>query len=223
MADEKTTAVERLEELLNEKDAELEELRAKVEADEDRDAYRWTRHRRVPKDDDAPNLPVPRLQIRIVPLDKSWESREAVYELVYRHFLGRAGIGHGGDPDLIAIPLSVTRISGGNGEPPIYDGKIDLPFRDGTHIIADAGHLKLPMFVLCNGVVQPIEPRELSALKLSPEQARTLGVQMTEGSLCVTADHRVLTKTRGWVQVSEVEPNDILVDSRELSVVGKER
>lgn len=161
----KLTATERLAEALDAKDAELEELRSKLDEIEDRDAYQWTRHRRIRKEDDAPNLPVPRLQIRYVPLTEDWYSYMAVYELVYRHFLGRAEIGHSDDPDLLAIPLSTTRINGGGGRPPIRDGKIDLPFRDGTHIVSDADHLKLPMFVLCGDVVQPVESRELNIKK----------------------------------------------------------
>lgn len=163
---EKLTALERLTEQLDAKDAELEELRSKLEEIEDRDAYQWTRHRRIPKGDDLPNLPVPRLQIRYIPLTdgagrSDWYSYSAVYELVYRHFLGRAEIGHDDDPDLLAIPLSTTRINGGGGRPPIREGRIDLPFRDGTHIVSDADHLKLPMFVICGDVVQPVEPRKL--------------------------------------------------------------
>lgn len=165
--DEKT--LERLNELLDQKDEELNELRRekeKREADAVWETERkWMLHRHVPKEDDAPNLPVPRLQLRYVPSkDFGWYSYEVVYELVYRHFLGRARIGSSGDPDLLAIPLGHTRVNGSGlsprqATPPVLP--YALPFRDGKHIVSDAEHLRLPMFALIEDKATPIEPHDL--------------------------------------------------------------
>lgn len=156
--------VERLNELLDQKDSELEEVREeleKFEAEKERREREWLAHRRVPAEDDAPGLPVPRLQFRYVPSEGfGWQSYEVVYELVYRHFLGRKRIGYKDDPDLLAIPLGTTRVNGG-GKPVDADGKVHLPFRDGTHIVSDAEHLRLPMFTVLEGKAEAIKPRDL--------------------------------------------------------------
>ncbi len=160
------TAIERLEGLLNEKERELEELKEQLD-DKLENVNEWMKHRRLPKGDEYPSLPVPRLQLRCAPLGKNndgeddWYNYMVVYEMVYQHYTGLMGHTREERAELIAVPFSYTRIGAGINRAPIYDGKIDLPRRDGIHIRFDAANLKLPMFIICGDVVQAIEPEEL--------------------------------------------------------------
>jgi hypothetical protein len=131
-------AIERLEAQLDEKDARIEELEKELqEIRDDEDAnWEWSRHSTLKINPD--NLPVPRLEMR-------WhkESEDGYltcwdYRLIYRHLLGH----------LIAVPLGQTKSQGGNGAPPIRNGQIDTPFRDGVHISTDTGHLGIPAFCI---------------------------------------------------------------------------
>lgn len=116
--------LERLEELLDERDAEIEELKAELEKNEqqmDGDVWGWTRHI---ESKEAEGLPVPRLEMRWENMDPdgdgyNWRCR---YDLVYRHFLGH----------VVKVPIGLTRSSGGKGR--VTRGMVDTPFRDGCHI-----------------------------------------------------------------------------------------
>ena len=148
---EKRTAIERLEETLNQKDEEIETLRAlnsELEQQVRESEAGWS----LPvKLSGAQTLPVPRLEIVYVQDDpESWASWRTLYRLVYRHLLGHC----------VAIPLGETAIRGGGDAPPIRSGKIDLPFRDGAHIRTEARTLRLPAFAVCGDVVESIPPRE---------------------------------------------------------------
>lgn len=152
---EKLTAVERLEEMLNERDARIEELEGRIEELEgrigdwedsrDEDAWFWTRHEKV---DDKDGLPVPRLEIRWTPLGRGRYNWLASYNLAYRHLLGH----------VMSVPLGATRQSGGDERGPVREGKVETPFRDGVHIMHDAWALKLPAYAVCGDVVTKIEP-----------------------------------------------------------------
>lgn len=141
-----TTAVERLEELLNQQESEVEQLKEKLRQYEYTEAWRWTRHR---ASDEAESLPLPRLEIRWSPADDLRRSWVAVYALVYRHMLGY----------VFAIPISETR-SNGHQTPPVHNGVVELPFRDGHHIRHDMREMKLPGFAICEGTVNELSPME---------------------------------------------------------------
>lgn len=49
----------------------------------------------------------------------------------------------------IEADLGETTVTGGYG--PWYGDKIDLPFRDGVHIVRDSKKLNLPMYVTFDG------------------------------------------------------------------------
>lgn len=138
--------IERLEELLNAKDRENEELRSKLQEIEDQREWRWTLH--TDREEDTHDLPVPRLEIRCDPYyEGTWSAQTWSYCLVYRHFLGH----------LVWVPLGETKRTGGPRDtPPPLD---DLPVRDGTHIAHDSGTLGLPAFVVIEERTQRIEPR----------------------------------------------------------------
>ena len=146
---DKMTAIERLEALLNEKDEEIEKEEARADAAEERLAGirgGWMVHVTLPAEQ---SLPVPRLEVVYDnDGDETWREYVVIYRLVYRHFLGHC----------VGVPLGKTTIRGGVGRAPIFDGKVDLPFRDGQHIRSDARHLSLPAFAICGAVVDPIAP-----------------------------------------------------------------
>lgn len=128
-------SLERLEQLLDDRDAEISEAREKVmqlerELDGARDGWR-----RMSELDDDGVLPVPRLEMAYIQ-DDEWRSYRVSYRMVHRHLLGQ----------LLATPLGLTRVNGsGNYEPD------DLPFRDGKHAQHDAAHLQMPLYKVMPG------------------------------------------------------------------------
>lgn len=145
---EKLTAIDRLEQLLNEREREVRELKEKLneieEQGDDKD-WRWARHTRHDAKDET--LPVPRLELRCTPLDEDWYRWHWVYALVYRHVMGTA----------VYVPLGGTIVTGGNREEgPVRDGKLDLPWRDGVHIRHESEQFNLPAFAICGDIVQEL-------------------------------------------------------------------
>lgn len=137
-------ALERLNRLLDEKEEEIFKLKEQVESLEAR-----IEHTRefpsVPPPRDRPNLPVPRLEMVYVPCPRvGWANYLVVQRLVFQHFLGH----------LDWAGIDWTRVSSGRVQegPPMYEGHVDLPFRSGSHVRANALLLKLPVFT----VVEPI-------------------------------------------------------------------
>lgn len=135
-----TTALERLEEVLDVKDGEIHKLQRRLEKmqlDADVSRLAWCHHSEFDEGTEPnPELPVPRLEIR-------WSVREgettAMYSLVYRHLLGR----------VVFVPLGMTRTSGALDQQVRPNGTITTPFRDGAHFANEMRQLKLPGFVIC--------------------------------------------------------------------------
>lgn len=138
--------VERLAELLDAKDRELEALRAQLQEIEKQREWRWTMH--TERKEDTHDLPVPRLEIRCKPIyEGRWSAQDWVYSLVYRHTLGH----------LVFVPLGATKRTGSSPDTP-PPGLDDLPRRDGVHIRHDAAMLRLRAFLIVeNGVVAELE------------------------------------------------------------------
>lgn len=150
--------IKRLEELLDQKDARIEALESEIEKLENqlREAESgWCLHTKL---DRKQELPVPRLEIVYRPLGEregyEWSSYETVYRMVYRHLVG----------DIMSVPLGRTEICGHGSGPPLRDGRLRLPFRDGAHICSDMAHLRLPGFAVCGDHVD-----DLTALAGKPE------------------------------------------------------
>lgn len=147
---EKMTAVERLEDQLNERDAKIEDLEGKVEELQrllEASKSGWTLHVDLGK---APQtLPVPRLEMFYIQDDPNWYDFRVVQRLVYQHMLGHYE----------AIPIGQTRTQGGHGRAPIYDNKISLPFREGCHVAHNAAAMNLPAFAVLGDRVEAIKPR----------------------------------------------------------------
>lgn len=139
-------ALERLEKLLDEKDARIEELEGEIQeqadAREERD-WEWTRHAILK--DNPENLPVPRLEIRWEAESEDGYLQRWDYSLIYRHLLGH----------LVRIPMGQTKTQGST-KPPIFNGALMMPYRDGAHICHDSMMLGLPAFAVADGRIEKL-------------------------------------------------------------------
>jgi hypothetical protein len=146
------TAEERLQELLDCKDVEIDELQEKLCKAEERaeSNHKWTVHVEA-ETDDRPELPVPRLEMRWEDLgewgDGSGYHTHVRYDLVYRHYLGH----------IVRVPIGSTRTSD-KIDAVCRSGSIGLPYRDGAHILHDMGHLQLPAFGIVRDRVDRLTP-----------------------------------------------------------------
>jgi hypothetical protein len=137
-----TKTEQRLQELLDAKDREIEALSERIEelenvADED---WTWCKRRVI---EEPQTLPVPRLEIRCIQLDE-WHRFRWEYALIYRHTTG----------EIICSPMGETSVNGGSNRPPVHNGEIQLPFRDGVHIGNDSIHLNIAAFAIVGSTVQ---------------------------------------------------------------------
>jgi predicted RNase H-like nuclease (RuvC/YqgF family) len=152
---ETKTAIERLEEQLNDKDMYISNLEREIEELKqlnDEKAWFWTKHT---KSKETEGLPIPRLEIRWRQEDIDGYNWVAAYNLVYRHFTG----------DVVVVPVGATKVGGGRS--PTFDytagaeGEVvSTPFRDGVHIAHDMRELKLPGFAIYDGKVTELKPLE---------------------------------------------------------------
>jgi hypothetical protein len=157
---EKIALEERLNDIISEKDDQISELESKIEALESRLDYsrwQWQQHEAFDNDEFSRQMPFPRLEMRMIRRSKdSWYSIEWIYGLVYKHY------GDLYNNMLRFIPFSLTTSNGGHDtfERRLIDGKIDLPYRDGTHIRSESALLNLPAFIVCRekGMCQKIDP-----------------------------------------------------------------
>lgn len=142
-------AIERLENILDERDRRVEELEEELENIKGRDSWRWAVHQVRKKDADPAGLPVPRLELRIIPLDQRWYGREIWYGLV---------------GDIVTVPMGVTTVHGGGGKPKletdVRSWPHNLPFRDGAHVLSDMQQLGLPAYLVCEEKAVEIVPGE---------------------------------------------------------------
>lgn len=144
-------AIKRLEDLLNEKDRKIDELHEKLDKLEDLKSreWGWCIHSEGKNEN---GLPVPRLEIRAKTMSGNWGNFEWIYCLVYKHLLGH----------IVKVPLGKTTTQSGRELPPIFDGRIEGPFRDGAHLMHDSETLKPPAFYVVETdppVIQKCERR----------------------------------------------------------------
>jgi hypothetical protein len=134
------SAADKLADQLNDAESQIEDLQEEIERL--RAMLPLTEHYEL--DDDAPDLPIPRLELVWCEGSPSmprydWCCR---YNLVYRHF---ADGKWDGAPGTVSVPMGYTGV-GGSGTP--HDvGELGMPFRDGAHATHDAKHLGLPLYV----------------------------------------------------------------------------
>ncbi len=142
------TIEEKLNELLDQKNDEIEKLLNKIEDMEERLAmnWEWTAHKYCKKDEY--NLPVPRLQLVAFRHKRyGWNRTTWKYSLVYQLLSGNIGY----------IPLGQTEIGGRlAGTRP--DAKLNLPLREGVDIRYDCLNLRLPAFSIVEDQIVQLEP-----------------------------------------------------------------
>lgn len=112
-------------------------------------------------------MPCPRLELRWVKDGDSWRTCTCVYSLVIP--LDKLDIRSTDHPDKsreLVLEMSRTNVASGDDSPPIYDGKVDTPYRDGAHAQWDCealgGHL--PIVAVCGDVATLVEKRPRGAL-----------------------------------------------------------
>jgi hypothetical protein len=154
------TIEERLNETIEEKDEQISELESKIDELEQKLDYarwQWQQHEAFENDEFSKQMPFPRIEMRMIRRSKdSWYSIEWIYGLVYKHYSDLH------NNMLRFVPFSLTTSEGGHDtfESRLYNGQIDLPYRDGTHIRSEAALFNLPAFIICRekGVCQKIDP-----------------------------------------------------------------
>ena len=122
------TLEERLNEELGEAECKIRQLEEKIENKEYTDEWSW-RHIRQLSEEENMDLPIPRMEIRYRVDDYN---AYADYGLVTRHFMKHIDF----------TPLSSTRMGIKSAE------SLNLPHREGAHIIHDKENLKLPGYVV---------------------------------------------------------------------------
>jgi hypothetical protein len=134
-----TTALERLEQMLDDKDEQIVKLQNELYQAKKEIEFQagWSRHT-IYSIQAAPNpeRPVPRLEIRWTESNGRYES-EATYSLVYRHLTD----------DIVFIPLGKTKTTGAMVDQ-VRGHIVETPFRDGCHFANEMRQLKLPGFVI---------------------------------------------------------------------------
>ena len=138
-------AIERLETLLDEKDIEITKLQKDLDKlkDDSKRIWEWARHTQL--DADINDLPLPRLEIRCENLG-DWYNWQWTYSLVYKHVT----------ETVVFVPLGSTKCGGSGRMPLDFEGKPDLPFREGVHIRYDAKNMNLPAFAIFEGQTFPL-------------------------------------------------------------------
>lgn len=167
MSEKSEKALERLQEMLEEKEQELSTLESKVahlEHEQSLERIKWQGHRLLDNDDFYKDLPVPRIEMIFEAVgdgitDDAYYNHEWTYGIVTKPYTFQWDF----KDKLLFIPLSKTTGSGGNNVSRIKStGKIDTPFRDGVHIKFDSLMFGLPAFISCRAlnVIHPIEKIE---------------------------------------------------------------
>lgn len=142
---------ERLEQLLEAKDAEIERLSTELETALDRREkdWEWAEHLDLGAEH-HPELPIPRLEMEWKKDGETWQTATCFYHLIYRHTIGH----------VVGVPMGNTTSRGGSDISPasrkMYKDAIYTPFRDGVHIARDSESLNLPAFVICEDRIDRI-------------------------------------------------------------------
>jgi len=155
-----STALSRMEELLEMKDVELTTLHGKLDRyetkdrlAENEDRWAWTEHV-IMEEDDIVGLPIPRLELQWESLDDYHYQTRCWYYLVFKHLCG----------ETIKVPLGLTRSTGrleAEFHPDAKGGpQITVPFRDGAHATNESRQLKLPAYVIWGSKAQELLPHE---------------------------------------------------------------
>jgi hypothetical protein len=154
-----------LTELLDQKNAQLEELQDRYdELEGELERYKfakWWMHSET-KEDQA--LPVPRLELRLVKSSDDWYEREWYYNLVHSSYHGST----------ITVPFGHCRVTGGGFN---IDHLVnEIPSRMGACVRKDMEELNLPAFIVNEKEITPIKLFEHQIIPKQP----SVSVEITE-------------------------------------------
>ena len=135
----------------------------------------WYRtHSARPHGREKANRPAPRLEFEHVP-DPDWYRTTCFYWMVIP--LKDSDIRRERDGKAVFqewyVPLGSTTMTGGRGEPPIYEGKVNTPFRDGAHAHFDREALglpSLPIWAVCGDVATETSKENARSVAQSHDQ-----------------------------------------------------
>ena len=125
------TLLERLNEQIGELEYAKMKLEEKIDDQKHLADWHWRQIRQLTEEENL-GLPIPRLEIRY---RKDAYNSYADYGLVTRHLMKHIDF----------TPMSSTRVSKD------YADKLELPYRDGAHIVHDKENLNLPAYIVFEG------------------------------------------------------------------------
>lgn len=102
-------------------------------------------------------MPCPRFEFRWVKTGETWAQRECIYSLVFplrEHDIRKEDE----NGKIITLEhfaeIGRTKVNGGRGDAPIFNGNVDTPYRDGAHSKWDREALgvNFPIVAVCGDV-----------------------------------------------------------------------
>lgn len=154
---------ERLNEIIEEKENQIEELQDKLnnlEIQSDLRKLDYQMHEYFKESELQKKLPVPRLEMRFERL-KNWRGDDNWYNVLWRYGIVYKPYAETHNDTMLFIPFSQTTSNGGDGTFNHYlrNGRLDTPYRDGVHIFADSKLFNLPAYIICEemNISQKIE------------------------------------------------------------------
>ncbi len=136
---------ERLNDIIEDRDFKIEELEEKIEELKNFNSLvdtAYQRHFTIKDSGIRDGLPFPRLEMIFEYLDGD---RRYGYKWIYGMVMKPYSFMTDSN-DLLFIPFSVTRGSGSSDM--IRNGKHELPYRDGMHIMKESEVLNLPAYII---------------------------------------------------------------------------
>lgn len=158
---------ERLSEIIEEKEMEINNLQDKVENLENFNSLIDTAYQRqyvIKSTGLRKDLPYPRLEMIFEYISGGRYGYKWTYGMVMKPYSFVR------EEEFLFIPFSYTR-GNGNHENIIKNGKHELPFRDGMNIIAEAIVLNMPAYII-NEEKEHVEEIELDESKVNIEAVR---------------------------------------------------
>ncbi len=111
-------------------------------------------------------LPLPRLELRWIKTKKhkGFEDYKNHFRCIYELVLPLMGYDIRKENKNDEVVREIQRVKIGetlrSGHEPIWDGKVETPFRDGAHANWDSSVLKLPVYATYENFSTKIEPRQ---------------------------------------------------------------
>lgn len=218
------TLEERLNNILEEKEIENNELRDKIEELElksDLSNLEYQAHQYFKESELQKELPVPRLEMRFMRhnnygvVSDNWYSVSWHYGIVYKHY------SEIDNDTMLFIPISRTTSNGGRGdfESFLTDGRLDTPFRDGLHIFADSKIFNLPAYIICEekNIVQEI----ILDIDITTQLDKMVRGKTTKDKSDVEYGTMNVVLLPALIQSNQVEEGNFFINDSRVGELGK--